>query len=223
MGQGANTVFACTVGAVVVSACFWGWVWDIDNRPLRAAENPAVMNRAKTTVDDSAGSSIPFKILRQGQNSFYGVDALISRDSASDLNKLNKPRAFVILNADKYSEFWAKYIDRDPSYEQVTGQQTLLNFNKEVVVVVFRGVQDNDTYTMRIGNVRLPAPASGPIIVDVTFNNPNFETYSYPKKFCSPFVIITIDKESLKWLGEKKVRVFVSQISHQTLDAEEIK
>ena len=189
--------------------------------PAIVAENPAVMEKAEAAVDEPGNSSIPFKILRQGQNSFYGVDALIGRDSSA--KDFNKPKVFLISDANKYNEFWTTYIERDPSYEQVTGQQILPSFEKEVVVVVFRGVQDSDKYTMKVNGARLPAPASGPIIVDVTFNNPNFETYSYPKKFCSPFVVITINKESLQQLGAKKVRVFVSQVNHQTLDAETFK
>ncbi len=178
------------------------------------SENPAVMDKAKATIDDADNSSIPFKILRQGQNSFYGVDALIGRDSAKDFGR---PKIFVATNHIALVRLWKNYIDRDCK------EFELNPLGNEVAVFIFRGVQDSNLYTMTVDGVRLPAPASGPIIVDVTFSNPNFETYSYPKKFCSPFIVMTIDKESLKWLGEKKVRVFVSQVSHQILDAEEVK
>lgn len=179
---------------------------------IAAAENPAVMERANASLDNP--DAIPFTIVKQGQFSFYGVDDLVSRDNHTG----NKPRALIASNNTACVRLWKTYIDRDYKETEINPLG-----DGRMAVFIFRGVQDNNQYTMKVDGVHLPAPASGPIVVGVTFNNPNFETYSYPKNFCSPFVVLTIDKDSLKWLGEKKVRVFIREVNHKILDAEELR
>lgn len=182
---------------------------------IAAAENPAVMERARATVDNNLNNSpIPFKILRQGQNSFYGADALFDRDAERDFRR---PKIFVADNDAKFVQLWKKYVDPD------CVENALNPLGDKVAIFIFRGAQDSDLYTVKLDGARLLAPASGPIIVDVTFNNPNHKTYSFPKKFCSPFIVLTVNNDHLNWLGKKKVRVFVQEVSHTILDAEEMK
>lgn len=187
-------------------------IWSI----CAAAENPEVMERANSTLDN-----VSYKIFAQGDNSFYGVDALIE---GGDTAKAKLPSVFVAEDQQRFHQLWSTYIDRDISYEELTNKiGAAIPDDKFISVFIFRGAQDSVLYKMKVdGCHRGDIKTAAKLFVDVTFRNPLHESYSYYKTYCSPYAVVVIEKKEIsRQLNPKKVLVNAQHVTNQTIDPDE--
>ncbi len=178
----------------------------IAHQPM-PVENPAVIEKAKATVENQDGTQADIQVIKQGSCSFYGVDELL--EGRISLLELRKVRVFVVRKFLDFSRLWTSYIDRE-MYPPVP------NFNEKTqcAFFVFMGIQDSSGYNISVESAEEHAPldTSKMFWVNLKIARPKTPVYGNRKPtFVSPFVVFIVDRKMVENVNDEAITFFIKE------------